>query len=233
MTFLLSRNQAKRLQQIVKRYKPELGKCWRDCTDDELWLRVLSQIVVAGNAAPGYILLRSEAAQKTLSFSKLKKLSSHHRRKLIHSVMHAIGTRYVGKSSRNRKIDAALDNFDVLEKAGGPKRFFKGVAAIEPTAAKIKFLRRNFAFYRKKSCRDTLIELGLAYDCIALDQRLKKILRCVGARVPNSVNKSYDRIEKELIERVAKPCHLSGGELDRILFQNSGDIMVRLACKCH
>jgi hypothetical protein len=48
---------------------------------------------------------------------------------VIHSVLRAIGTRYVGKSSKNRKIDAALHNFNGLAKCCGQKQFFKKVAA--------------------------------------------------------------------------------------------------------
>jgi hypothetical protein len=33
-----------------------------------------------------------------------------------------------------------------------------------------------------------------------------------------------------LLDKVAKPSGLTGGQLDRILFQNYGDIMVRLLC---
>ena len=86
-------------------------------------------------------------------------------------------------------------------------------------------LHVSLTFYKKKGCRDTLIELRLAADCLALNQRLRNILEGVGARVPQSIDKHYEEIEKELINRVAS---LSGGKLDRILFQNYGDIMVRL-----
>jgi hypothetical protein len=65
---------------------------------------------------------------------------------------------------------------------------------------------------------------------MALEQHLKRILECVGARVPRSIENDFEEIESELIERVAKPSGLSGGKLDRILFQNYGDILVRLLC---
>jgi hypothetical protein len=148
---------------------------------------------------------------------------------VIHSVLQAIGTRYVGKSAKNPKVDAALHNFDALVKAGGPKLFFQNIAS-KPIEEKIEFLSKTFAFYKRKGCRDTLIELRLATNCLALDQRLRNIMNCVGAKVPKSIDRHYDQIEKELITNVAKPCGLSGGELDRILFQNYGDIMVRLRC---
>ena len=82
-----------------------------------------------------------------------------------------------------------------------------------------------------KGCRDTLVELRLASDCMALDQRLKGIIGAVGARLPEPFEKHYETIEQELIERVAEPSGLTGGKLDRILFQNYGDIMVRLLCR--
>jgi hypothetical protein len=228
--FHLTGNQAARLQRLVRHYGPQMGKSWRKCTEDELWLRVVSQVVVAGNAAPGYVLLRSEAAKRILSYSRLKKLSLRRRRKTIHTVLQAIGTRYVGKSTKNRKIDAALHNFDALVEAGGPKKFFQDIAAMKTIDKKIEGLATKLAFYKKKGCRDTLIELRLGTDCLALDQRLRNIMECVGAKVPKSIDRHYDEIEKELITTVAKPCGLSGGELDRILFQNYGDIMVRLKC---
>ncbi len=207
-----------------------MGKSWRRCNENELWLKVLSQIVVAGNAAPAYVLLHSEAVRRILAYSRLKKFSQLRRRKLIHRVLQTIGTRYVGKSTNNRKVDAALHNFAALKKEGGPKLFFKKIAAISSTSEKIEFLSETLAFYKKKGCRDTLIELRLASDCLALDQRLKRIVDCVGAKLPKSIDRHYQEIEKELIERVAQPCGLSGGELDRILFQNYGDIMVQLMC---
>ena len=229
--FRLTPAQARKLCQIVRHYKPKMGESWRARSADQLWLRVLSQIVVAGNAAPGYVLQNSEAVRERLGYSQLKRLSPAARRQRIHIVLRAIGTRYVGKHSRrNKKVEAAVHNFQTLVAAGGPRRFFHKVNSLDNLEARMKFLSQNLSFYKKKGTRDILIELGLANDCIALDQRLKQILQRVGAKVPRSIDRQYEQIEQELICRVARPCHLSGGELDRILFQNYGDIMVRLLC---
>lgn len=203
---------------------------WKKRTEDELWLRVLSQVVVAGNAAPEYTLRTSTAVKEKLGFRRLKKLSSQRRRKAIHGVLRAIGTRYVGKSTRNVKVDAALHNFDAICQAGGPRQFFRGIHSLLPVDKRIEYLSQNLAFFKKKGCRDCLIDLRLASDCMALDRRLTRILTCVGAKVPRSLNRHYEEIERELIQKVARPCRLSGGHLDRVLFQNYGDIMVRLLC---
>ncbi len=93
----------------------------------------------------------------------------------------------------------------------------------------VQYLSKELKYYKKKGCRDLLIDFRLASDCLALDQRLKNILEGLGARIEGSINSQYEQIEQELIDRVAEP-GLSGGQLDRILFQNVGDIMVRLLC---
>jgi len=88
--------------------------------------------------------------------------------------LRAIGTRHVGKSSKNRKVDAALHNTNASANAGGPRQFFKKVAAEQSTELRIAFLSDALAYYKKKGCRDMLIELCLDTDCMALDQRTKK-----------------------------------------------------------
>jgi hypothetical protein len=190
---------------------------------------MLSQIVVAGNAAPGETLRHSPAVHERLAYARLKKLPPGLRRKRIHNVLQAIGTRYVGKKTPNRKVDAALQNFTVLADSGGPRKFLEQVAAEKGTLARAKYLSDSLYYYKKKGCRDILIEFRLASDCLALDLRIRKILEGVGVTITGSIDRQYQQIEDELIKKVAEPS-LTGGQLDRILFQNYGDIMVRLFC---
>jgi hypothetical protein len=207
-----------------------MGKSWRKRSPDELWLRVLSQVVVAGNAAPGDILRNSPAVRERLAYGRLRRLSKRTRRQRIHRVLQVIGTRYVGKNPDNRKVDAALHNFTALVKAGGPSEFFERVAAEKGTAARVKYLSDHLKYYKNKGCRDILIELRLARDCMALDQRIRNVLEAVGFKIRGSFDKQYQQIEDELIHKVAHRSGLTGGQLDRILFQNYGDLMVRLLC---
>jgi thermostable 8-oxoguanine DNA glycosylase len=66
---------------------------------------------------------------------------------------------------------------------------------------------------------------------LALDSRILGLLKEVGVKIrKGSLNRNYEKIEEELIEKVAKPLGISGGQLDRILFKNAGDIAVRLLC---
>ena len=227
---ILTESQAGRLRKLVRLYpKPKMEKPWKRRTPDELWLRTLSQIVVAGNAGPGDTLRHSPAVRERLAFCRLKKLPPRLRRERIHRVLQAIGTRYVGKKTPNRKVEAAVHNFNALADAGGPKKFFEKVAAKKNREAMVEYLSNELKYYKKKGCRDILIDLRLASDCLALDQRLKNILEGLGAKINGSINSQYEQIERELIDHVAEP-DLSGGQVDRILFRNFGDIMVRLRC---
>jgi hypothetical protein len=142
-----------------------------------------------------------------------------------------IGTRYVSKKKgwkEDRKAKAAVCNFRALMKAGGPKKFFKRVAALPTEQERIQFLSNGetFQYYWKKGARDTLIELGLAKECMALDARILGLLEKVGVKLKRgSLDREYERIEEELIEKVAKPLNISGARLDRVLFQYNKQVV--------
>jgi hypothetical protein len=166
---------------------------WKKRTEDELWLRVLSQVVVAGNAAPGDTLRASTAVRENLAFRRLKKLSPQRRRKVIHAVLRAIRTRYVGDSVSNPKIDAAMHNFDKLVEARGPKQFFKKVASMKTEKERIKYLSHTLAFYKKKGCRDALIDLrlkGLHGAGQPIEQN-SRVRRRKGARFSQQILRSH------------------------------------------
>jgi hypothetical protein len=119
--------------------------------------------------------------------------------------------------------------------AGGPKQFFSNLGRIRSEKKKIDHLQKTFTFYKKKSARDSLIELRLAKNCVALDARIAGLLKSLGAHVPEPLSRHYEEIEQELITKVAKPCGLSGVELDRVLFQNydliAADLAIRKAMR--
>jgi hypothetical protein len=88
---------------------------------------------------------------------------------------------------------------------------------------KVKVKGRN---WKNKSARDTLIELRLAENCMALDTRIFGVLKKIGVFV--SPKDIYVQVEKELREKVASPLGISAALLDRILFRNYKDILKRL-----
>jgi hypothetical protein len=197
-----------------------------------LWRTVLSQIVVVGSAAPGERLQREPNMAMKVAIRRLKKCHSDAAlQKYLHEFLAMLGTRYVSKKKgweKDKKARAAVCNFRALMKAGGPRKFFKRVAAFPTEQERIQFLsnRETFQYYGKKGARDTLIELGLAKECLALDARILGLLEKVGVEIKRgSLDRDYERIEGELIAKVAKPLGISGARLDRVLFQYNKQIV--------
>jgi hypothetical protein len=226
MPSFLSTSQAARLQKIARRYrkKAKLGKHWTRRTDDELWRKVLSQIVVVGRAGPG---IRLENEKKIGRLVSIKNLQNHKSdvelQQYLHRFFVDLGVRYVGKSWKNdRKAAAAVKNFRKLQKVG-VRQFFEEIARKKTEEERIEALQGALKFFGDKGARDTLIELGLAQNCMALDVRIYGVLDKVGVKV--SPKDIYRQIEKELIQKVGKPLGISGALLDRILFQNYSRIL--------
>lgn len=218
---VLSTSEATQLQRIAKRYKKKvkLGKPFARWTDEELWLKVLGQIAVVGRAEPGERLQHDPKIKKQVSIRRLKGIRSDAQmRRHLHRVFRNLDVRYVGKSwKKDGKAAAAVRNFRTLTE-NTPRRFFEGIAQQETEQERIEALKRELKFYGDKGARDTLIELRLAENCMALDARIYGVLKKVGVRV--SPEDIFKQIEGELIEKVAKPLNMSGAVLDRILFQN-------------
>jgi hypothetical protein len=233
----LSSSQARRLRKAARPFKNRVkfGPRWNKKTEDDLWKTVLSQIVVVGSAAPGERLQRDPNMAKKVAIRHLKKCHSHAAlQKHLHECLVEIGTRYVSKKKgwkKDKKARAAVCNFRALMKAGGPTKFFERVAALPTEKERIQFLsnRETFQYYGKKGARDTLIELGLAKECLALDARILGLLDKVGVEIKRgSLDRDYERIEQELVEKVAKPLGISGARLDRVLFQYNNQIVGRI-----
>jgi hypothetical protein len=195
----------------------------------------LTQLVVVGKAGPGYTLQNSYEAKKQVSLARLRALRSDGAlQRHIHFVLLAIGTRYVSRRKswkKDRKAAAAVSNFRTLMRAGGPTKFFQLVAKLPSESGRIQHLRDGLNFYGKKGARDTLIELGLAKKCLALDARILGLLKKLGVKMAGSLDGYYEQIEQELLRYVAKPSGLTGAKLDRVLFQNYDVILTDLKLK--
>ena len=94
---------------------------------------------------------------------------------------------------------------------------------------RIEGLRKSLQFYGNKGSRDTLIELRLAENCMALDVRIFGVLEGVGVKV--SPDDIFRYVEEELIRKVARPLGITGGQLDRILFKNYNELLQDLKAK--
>ena len=163
-----------------------------------------------------------------MSIKKLGKFRNNtEMQKYLHKLFVTLGVRYVGRNWRvDKKAAAGVTNFRKLMKEGGPKQFFQKIAKLETESERIESLQESLKFYGDKGSRDTLIELRLAENCMALDARIYGVLEGVGVKV--SPDDIFRYVENELIRKVAKPLGVSGGQLDRILFKNYDTILKTL-----
>lgn len=230
MPAFISKSQATQLQKTVKRYKSQvnLGKPWNKWKDDALLRKVLGQVAVIGRAGPGERLQRDPKVAKKLSVKKLSSFKGPAKlQKYLHGQFEKLKIRYsFGSTWRNDwKARASAQNFQILMDAGGPTQFFKNVANLKKEKDRITELKK-LKRYGDKSARDTLIDLRLAENCMALDIRIYGVLEKVGVNV--SPAEIFKQVERELIKKVADPLGLSGALLDRILFGKYEEILERL-----
>jgi hypothetical protein len=151
-------------------------------------------------------------------------------RKHLHRVFVSLGVRYAGRNWKvDKKAAAGAKNFRIIMKAGGPKAFFTEIAKYKTELERIEGLRKSLQLYGNKGSRDTLIELRLAENCMALDVRIFGVLEGVGVKV--SPDDIFRYVEEELIRKVAEPLGISGGQLDRILFKNYNELLQDLEAK--
>jgi len=72
------------------------------------------------------------------------------------------------------------------------------------------------------------MEFGSINDAIALDSRVQTVLRKIGIKVPKGLENNqekYDRVEKELLEKICRPLGLSGVQFDRMIYKNYDNIL--------
>ena len=203
-------------------------EAWRDASDDDVWIRVVSQVVVIGNASPA-AKLWTPPIRKRIGWKNMTKLPEAEARKEIWSVLREIGTRWCGQKCP--KADGLMRNLKFLrDYPGGPKGFLKDVATLDGSSLKkVNFVGEHLSYIKDKGARDFLTTgFGLVRDCIAFDTRIRGVIREIGVQIPESVkadSAQYENYERLLINEVCRPLHITGAQLDQLLFNNSKEII--------
>lgn len=233
MPEIVTATSARRLQAAVNQFKksvpvPAVGK-WQKLSDAELWAAVLGQIAVVGGEKSGHLLKVEIADNLDDWYQSLKESATTSARlKSIHRTLRKAGVRYVTDSAEScRKSQSASHNFELLEAYGGPTQYFRALSGVPEEAWRIGIVSDEMQYIRSKGARDLLIGLGLAENVIALDSRLQTVLKKTGISVPSDLASNrgkYKSLERELLEKVCKPCSISGAHFDRILFSKWKEI---------
>ncbi|MFY8299476.1 hypothetical protein AAEU28_11965 [Pseudoalteromonas sp. SS15] len=198
--------------------------------DDDVWIRIVSQVVVVGGAKPAELLKDKEVKAK-ISWENLKSLTEGNRKRVIWEVLKQIKARYAGKSIEScKKTDAIFKNFEIIKSEYGPKSFLLNASKQPGDKEKIKYISK-LSYFKNKGARDFLTSgFGVLKNSIAIDSRVMNSLNHVGIELPSEVLKStkkYEAAERQLIEEVCKPLDLLGSELDQLLFKNYEKIITQ------
>ncbi len=216
-----------RLKLVLTRYKtPELPRpnTWKSRSDDDIWIRVVSQVAVIGNAKPAE-KLKQHQYRDPIQWDLVAAVSDEDAAAAIWTVLREIGSRYAGKSlNKCGPTKSLVFNRNALRDfPGGPKGFLKSIATMKgDSIEKINFVTNRLQRIKNKGARDFLTSgFGLVRDHIALDTRVKKCLQHIGIQLPAdaATNPStYQQVEADLGSMLCEPLGISLAELDQLLF---------------
>lgn len=207
---------------------------WKSMTEHEIWLRVVSQIVVVGRAAPAE-RLKDEEMQQALDFATLSSMPPRRATKRIGEALARIGTRMVSKQQpeTSPKVLALAHNLAFLKTyPGGPRGFIADVANQQTSQERWRYVEKHLAYIRNKGARDFLTTgFGLVTDHIALDVRVMSVVSRIvpgfPAKAP-STDSDYEKIECYLIENICRPLDIEPARLDQLLFRFQRQIIAQL-----
>lgn len=199
---------------------------WKMKSNNEIWLEIVSQVMVVGNSTPHTKFMQRIDLQNDISYDSLLKLASEEEvSKRINSVLLAVGTRYASKElSKSTKTRCLVHNFNEFKGyINGNLGFLNKLTKISNDKLRIDYIMKNLRYLKNKGARDFLMEQGIVKNAIAFDIRVQNILQEMDIQLPKGFAgnpKIYATIEKELLEKVCEPLGISGVMFDRMLYQN-------------
>jgi len=199
---------------------------WKSKTNNDIWLKMVIQVIVVGRSAPADEFDKSEKFKNEISYENLLILEQKEIKEKINQTLRFIGARYASSDVyKCPKTNALAYNFGVLKDfPNGPMDLLKMLSEIQGSNCekmRINHVKNNFHYLKDKGARDFLMELGLIKNAIAIDSRVKNILEKSGINIEG---KTYKGIERDVLDKICKPLELSGVQFDRMLYQNYKEI---------
>ena len=238
----INEEQLRRFERIKEHFLPQTkvpkDNNWKTWTNNEIWLHLITQVIVVGSSAPAERFERNPKLKDAVSYEKLVKIDDKKElEEVINGVLRAVGTRYASSDiEKCRKTQALVHNLAVMKSfKDGPKGLLERLSNFEGGSGdkrRIKYLMKIFKFVQSKSARDYLMELGLVRNALALDVRIQNVLKEARVNVPNGLESNprlYDLTEQELLKQICEPLGLTGVEFDRMLYQNYKAIIEMLS----
>jgi hypothetical protein len=237
----ISKKELKAFERIIERYKgsTEIPKKhdWKTMDNNDLWLRIVSQINVVGGVEGNDRFWENNDLVKRISLNALKKTKTDKElSSTINSVLREAAIRYVSADIENcNKTKSLVHNYKFIEnQKGGLRGILLSLSAIKGKAAELERVSfftdsKNFMYLKNKSARDLLMGLGMNRNTLAIDIRIQNIFSLHGITLPDQKglnNKQiYAETENEIIEKICRPLSIEPIIFDRILFQNYDSIL--------
>lgn len=226
--------QLQRFRTIWKMFgdgiHPPIPTDFGNLSNDDVWIRVVLQVVVVGRAEPARHL-KDLKIRRRLAWSGLCRMNDKEAAKVISGVLRDIGARYAGRDWRTcKKTSALIKNRNYLRThPGGPRGFLRDAATLKGSSfERVSFIAERLSYIKQKGARDFLTTgFGLIEDRIALDSRVLGALRHLGLAFPATVASQkalYRELEADLILQICKPLGISGAQLDQLLFRHYKEI---------
>jgi hypothetical protein len=158
----VTKTQLQTFRKIKKQFGvPRLqaaGK-WRTFSNDDIWICIVSQVVVVGRAAPGGRLWEKENRRR-IRWNDVVDLSPSDAEQAIWKVLRDIGTRFCSKKGPRHcsKTAALMRNLEYLRNhPKGPQGFLKSVAKEKGSLNRVHFVMRELSYIKNKGARDLLM----------------------------------------------------------------------------
>jgi tetratricopeptide (TPR) repeat protein len=182
---------------------------------DFLWLRLLKTFATWGGARGWERLVAEPEDLRRLAYGALAKLSPAGRRLEILYIFRQAGIRWP-----NKKADCLDRCFDQIKTMGGPEEAKRLLLEQDGAHAKIRFLT-SLKCIGPRFARN--IMMGAYHEdfrnTIAVDARIKRISACL------SLNFDHHDEEERFYQLVAEEAGISGWELDRLMFNYTGEFL--------
>lgn len=217
---------------LIQLHPPET---WKSKNAKQIWLRVVSQVVVVGRAAPAERLCE---VMDILDFDRLSSIPIDQAKKFIGQALVNIGTRMVSKKFplKSPKVIALTKNLIFLKNyPGGPEGFIRNVAKLQTSLERVGYVKKHLSYIKDKGARDFLTTgFGLVANCIALDIRVMSVVSEIVPGFPKKLPLGcYEKIERYLIENICTPLDIEPAHLDQILFKFQKEIINNLKADCY
>jgi len=184
---------------------------------DFIWEALLLSFSTMGSAR-GFALFRDEKFHGPVRYAQLLRLSPSERKVVLHRCLKEAGVRWF-----DQKTTRLIENFERIQRDGGPEAVKRELCSHEGRELKMKFLR-TFKGIGEKYARNMMMDVYHEdfRNSIAIDDRLNKAMKAVGL----SFNGQDYREAEEFFLEVAQIAGLENGwELDRLIFNHLPEVL--------